>query len=69
MNDENILELYNKGHSIDYITKLFYLAKNREDRQNYYKNGAYIVTKKTISKDEARMYVIQTIIKARKKEG
>ena len=69
MNDNHILELYNKGHSIDYITKLFYLAKNREDRQNYYKNGAYIVTKKTISKDEARMYVIQTIIKARKKEG
>lgn len=62
MDNNEIITLYKIGKSIDFITAEFYKRENKNIKNNYYnKYGNYIVTKKEISKIEARHHV-ETVI-------
>lgn len=69
MTDKDIIILYNNGNSIDFIAKTYYNSRNSNIRDNYYENDRYIVTKKNITKNEARYYVSNVILKHITKKG
>lgn len=69
MTDNDIINLYDRGNSIEFIANIYYRYRNSNIRENYYENDRYIVTKKNITKDEARYYVSNVILKHITKKG
>ena len=60
--NKDVVELYKKGYSIDFIVKSYYRFKTSNDIRNHMFNGNFIVTKKTISIENARREVQEIII-------
>lgn len=59
----NIIEMYKKGYSIDYIVKCYYREKTKYDIQNYFINDTFIVTKKTTTIEHVKKEVEDIILK------
>lgn len=69
MSDEDIIKLYQRGNSIDFIVDTYYRYRNSTVKENFYSNGNFVVTKKNISKKDARIYVSDIILKHITKKG
>lgn len=63
MTSKDVVEMYKKGYSIDYIVDTFYKFKTKDDIPNHKINDTFIVTKKSITKDKAKNDVENTILK------
>lgn len=63
MNSRDIVEMYKKGYSIDYIIKRFYDYKTKFDTPNHKFGNTYIITKKSISFSECEKIVCETVLK------
>lgn len=60
--NSDVVKMYEKGYSIDYIVNDFYKFKTKNDIQNHRFNGHYIITKKSITIEGARKEVEEIII-------
>lgn len=56
MTRNEIIDLYDKGFSIDYIVNEYFKKENK-NYSNYYENGNYVINKSKITKNEARRNV------------
>lgn len=58
-----IIEMYEKGHSIDYITDEYYKYVNRNIEEKYFNKtkNQYVIPKKKITKEQARKNIIAII--------
>ena len=57
----NIVELYKKGYSIDYIIKSYYKYKTKHDLPNIQRNNLIILRRKSISKEDSKKKVYEEI--------
>ena len=57
----DVIELYKKGFSINQIIDLYYRWKTKEDLPNRRKGNVLIITKKTITKENAKNDVYKQI--------
>lgn len=57
----DIVELYKKGYSIDYIIESYYRYKTKYDLPNIQKNNLIILRKKSISKEDSKKKVYEEI--------
>lgn len=62
MNRNDIIEMYKKGYSVDYIVKEYYNFKTKHDIKNHSFNNVFIITKKSISMEKAREDIQKTIV-------
>ncbi len=60
MDDNRIIELYNNGYSIDYISKSYYKFKNRNFKPIFI-DGIKLYPSKIYTKIECKNYVMQII--------
>lgn len=60
MTDNDIIQYYKKGHSIDYITKIYHKYKNRKQKPVKI-NGITLFPAKIYTKEACRLYVCQII--------
>ena len=58
----DIIEMYKEGKTISFITNVYYREKNANIPHNYYKNGAFVITKKEVTKTDCRKIVENVII-------
>ena len=63
MTNKDIVEMYKKGYSIDYIIKCFYREKTKFDIPNHKFKNTFIITKKSCTLDSAKKEVENTILK------
>lgn len=64
---KDILKLYDLGYSLDYLVKLYYNFKIKDDVPNHDFNGNYIITKKSYNMNMARRDVENLILNRNKK--
>lgn len=62
MTRKEIVEMYKKGYSIDYIINYFYKEKTKFDIPNHKFKNTFIITKKSCTLDNARKEVENTIL-------
>lgn len=62
MTDLDIINLYNKGISIDYITDLYYNYIHREIK-GHYLHEEFILSRKEYNKNRCREIVCEIIMK------
>ena len=62
MEDKQILDLYNKGVSIDYIVDLYYKNIHRKIK-GHYLNNEFILSRKEYNKSKCREIVYNIIYK------
>jgi len=62
MTNKNIVDMYNKGFSIDYIAKTFYQYKTKDDVPDHKFKNQYIITKKSITLEGAKKHVENIIL-------
>ena len=60
--NKDIIELYKKVYSIDYIVKNYYKFKTKNDIQNHAFGNQFIITRKSITMEKAREDVEEAII-------
>lgn len=63
MTNKDIVEMYKKGYSIDYIISAFYNYKTKNDIPNHKFRNTFIITKKSITKENARKDVEDILLK------
>lgn len=63
MTSKDVVEMYKKGFSIDYIVDTLYNYKTKNDIPNHKFKNTFIITKKSCSKEQARKDVENTILK------
>ena len=63
MTSKDVVEMYKKGFSIDYIVKEFYRYKTRNDIPNHKFRNTYIITKKSVDKESVKQGVYEIILK------
>lgn len=62
MDSKQILDLYNKGFSLNFITNQFLKEENSKYQNYYAHDGNYIINKNRITKVEAGRYVSHVIL-------
>lgn len=62
MDSKQILDLYNKGFSLNFITNQFLKEENSQHQNYYAHDGNYIINKNRITKAEAGRYVSHVIL-------
>ena len=63
MNRKEIIEMYKKGYSIDYIIKHYYIEKTKFDIPNHKFKNTFIITKKSTTLNNSKKEVEDTILK------
>jgi len=63
LTSKDVVEMYRKGYSIDYIIKEFYRYKIRNDIPNHKFKDTYIVTKKSVTIDDVKKDVYDILLK------
>lgn len=58
----DVVDLYKKGYSIDYIVDRYYEYKNKDCVKDHYFNGTYIITKKKAVKSCCRNCVEEILL-------
>lgn len=58
--DDNLLSLYKKGYSIDYLAKKYYSYVNK-NRKTIKVGGTIIIRAKIKSFSECRLYVVKLV--------
>lgn len=61
MPELNIVDMYKKGYSIQYIIDSYYRAKTKFDDPIIKKGDLFIIKKKSITKDECKKQVYKEI--------
>ena len=62
MTRKDIVEMYKKGYSIDYIIKYYYTEKTKFDIPNHKFKNTFIITKKSCTMEGAKKEVENTIM-------
>ncbi|MBP3255542.1 MAG: hypothetical protein J6M60_03535 [Clostridia bacterium] len=63
MTSSDIVEMYKKGYSINYIVNQWYKWKTKNDEKNYRSGRNFVVTKKSIKVGQAKKEVEEIILK------
>lgn len=66
MTSKDVVEMYKKGYSIDYIIKEFYRYKTRNDIPDHKFNNTYIITKKSVTIENVRKDVYELLFEVLK---
>lgn len=61
--NDDVIDMYEQGYSLKYIVKKYFDYKNRDDVQNHYFKGNYIITSKKYSMSFCEKAVCDILIK------
>jgi len=57
----NVVEMYKKGYSIDFIIDSYYKWKTKDDKNIYRQGDIFILKRKSITKEESKKEVYREI--------
>lgn len=63
MNSSDVLEMYKKGYSIDYIINQYYKCKIKDDKSNYRIGNKFVIIDKSVKKENVRKEIEELILK------
>lgn len=58
--DKSLIRLYENGHSLDFIARVYYRKANI-NKQNYYVSSGFYVSRKNITMAQAKNYIASLI--------